>query len=80
MFQINSLTDQPKPAVFYEIPKIKKLPVLIKTVMECRNIIDQNLSDQAAIDIAIEYNILPPIRPILSRIGCLTENTSAYVD
>ena len=54
VFKKNSLTDQPKPAVFYEIPKIHKLTEIIKTVMECRNIIDQKFSDQAAIDIAIE--------------------------
>ena len=52
----------------------------IKTVMECRNIMDENLSDQTAIDIAIEHNILSPFRPIISGIGCLTENMSAYVD
>ena len=48
--------------------------------MKCINIINKNLSDQAAIDIAIEHNILPPFRPIISGIGCLTENMSAYVD
>ena len=53
----NTLPDQPKPAVFYGIPKIHKLPEVIKTVMEYRNIINESLSDQAAIDIAIEHNI-----------------------
>ena len=80
MFLKNMLHDQPKPAVFYGIPKIHKLPEVIKTVMECRNIIDENLSDLTAIDIAIEHNILPPLRPIIFGIGCLTENTSPYVD
>ena len=28
----------------------------------------------------MENNILPPFRPIISGIGCLTENMSAYVD
>ena len=76
----NTLPDQPKPVVFYGIPKIQKLPEVIKTAMECRNIINENLSDQTAIDIAIEHNILPPFRPIISGIGCLTENMSTYVD
>ena len=80
VFLKNTLPDQPKPAVFYGIPKIHKLPEVVKTVMECRNIINENLSDQTAIDIAIEHNILPPFRPIISGIGCLTENMSAYVD
>ena len=76
----NTLPDQPKPAVFYRIPKIHKLPEVIKTVMGCRNIINEYLLDQTAIDIAIEHNILPPLRPLISGIGCLTENVSAYVD
>ena len=80
VFLKNTLTDQPKPAVFYGIPTIHKLPEVIKTVMECRNIINENLSDQTAIDIAIDHNNLPPFRPIISGIGCLTENMSAYVD
>ena len=48
--------------------------------MECMNIIYVNLSDQTAIVIAIEHNILHPFRPIISGIGCLTENMSTYVD
>ena len=52
MFLKNRLPDQPKPAVFYGIPNIHKLPEVIKTVMMYRNIIDENLSDQTAIDIA----------------------------
>ena len=40
---------------------------------------NENLSGQTAFDIAIEHNILHPFRPIISGIGCLTENTSAYV-
>ena len=80
MFLKNTQPDQPKPAVFNGFPKIHKLPEVIKTAMECRNIINQNLSDQSAIDIAIEHNILPPYRPIISGIGYLTANMSAYVD
>ena len=48
--------------------------------MECKNIIDEILSDQIFNDIAIEHNILSPFRPIISGIGRLTENISAYVD
>ena len=72
VFLKNTLPDQPKPAVFYGIQKTHKLPEVIKIVMECRKIIDQT-----AIDIAIEHNILPPSQPIMSGIGCLTENMSA---
>ena len=60
VFLKNTLPDQPKPAVFYGIPKTYKLPEVIKTVMECRNTIDESLSYQTAIGIAIEHNILPP--------------------
>ena len=80
VFLKNTLPDQPTPAIFCGISKIHKLPEVIKTVMVCRNIIDENLSDQTAIDIAIEHTILPPCRPIIFGIGCLTENMSAYVD
>ena len=80
MFSKNTLPDQPRPAVFYGIPKIHKLPEVMKTAMECRNIIDENLSDQATIHIVTERNILPPFGPIISGIGCFTENMSAYVD
>ena len=80
VFLKDTLPDHLKPAVFYEIPKMHKLPELIKTGMECRNIINENLSDQNAIDMAIEHDILLPFRPIISAIGCLTENTLLYVD
>ena len=70
VFLKNTLSDQPKPAVINGIPKIHMLLEVIKTVMECSNIINEILSDQTAIDIAIEYNILPPFRPIISDIGC----------
>ena len=48
--------------------------------MKYRNIVDEIISDQTAINIAIEHNILPPLRPIIYGIGCLTENMSSYVD
>ena len=80
VFLKNTLPDQPKPAVFYGIPKIHRLLVVIKTAMEYRNIITENVSNQTAIDIDIKHNILPPFRPIISGIGCLTENMSAYVE
>ena len=80
VFLKNRLPDYTKPAVFNGIPKIHKLPEVIKTAMACCNIINENLSDQTAIDIAIGNNILPPFRPIMFGIGCLTENMSAYVD
>ena len=57
VFPNNTLPDHPNPAVFYGTPKIHKLPEVVKTVMACRNIINKNLSDQAAIDIATENNI-----------------------
>ena len=56
MFLKNTLLDQPKPAVFYEILKIHQIPEVIKTVMECRNNIDENLSDQTAL--TLPYNII----------------------
>ena len=55
----NTLPDQLKQAVFYGIPKIHKLSEVIKAVMECRSTIDENLSVQTAIDIAIEIIFYP---------------------
>ena len=57
VFLKNTLTDHPKPAVFHGIHKIHNLPDIIKSVMVCRNIINENISDQTAIDIATENNI-----------------------
>ena len=78
VFLKDTRPDQSKPAVFCGIPKIHKLPNVIKTVLKCRNIINENLSDQTAIDIAMDINILPPSRPIISGVGCLTEDMSKY--
>ena len=80
VFLKNMLPENPTPAVIYGIPKNHYLPQVIKTVMECRNIINESLSDQTAIDIAMENHILPLFRPIISGIGCLTEHMSAYVE
>ena len=46
--------------------------------MEFRIITNENFADQTAIGIVIEQDILPPFPPIISGIGCLTENMSAY--
>ena len=35
VFLKNTLPDHPKPAVFHGIPKIHKLPEVIKTAMTC---------------------------------------------
>ena len=48
--------------------------------MECRKPIDENLSDQTAIHIAIDHNILPQFSPAICGIGCLTENMSVFDD
>ena len=80
VFMKNTLPDQLKPSVFYGIPKIQTLPEVIKTAMECKNIINENLSDHTSIYIAMQHNILSPFWPIISGIWCLTENLSAYAD
>ena len=78
MFIRNTLTDQPKPAVFYGISKILKIPEVIKTVMAYRIIVDENILYQAAIYIVMQH-ILPSFGPIISGKGCLTENMPVYV-
>ena len=72
VFLKNTSPDQPKQTIFYGIPNIHKLPDIRKTYMERRNITDENISGQTAIDISIEHNILPPFRPIISGIGSVS--------
>ena len=52
VFLKNTLPYQPKPVVFNGIPKVHKLPEVIKTVVKCRNNMYEDLTHQTAIDIA----------------------------
>ena len=63
----------PRPATFYTIPKIHKLPKLV--VSTCPNSNPKNFIIEAQ-----RLNINPPGRPIVWGVVTLTEYVSAFVD
>ena len=62
----------PRPATFYNIPKVHKLPILM--VSTCPSSNPDNFTIEAQ-----RLDINPPGRPIVSGIGTLTEYVSAFV-
>ena len=65
----------PRVSEFYMLPKIHKLPKLVASVTDC------NENDaQEVVSKAKEHHIIPPGRPIISSVKCLTECMSEYVD
>ena len=67
------IPSHPRPATFYTIPKVHKLPNLVVSTCPSSN------PDNFIIE-AKRLNINPPGRPIVSGIGTLTEYVSAFVD
>ena len=67
------IPTHPRPATFYTIPKVHKLPNLVETICHSSN------PDNFIIE-AQRLNINPPGRLIVSGIGTLTEYVSAFVD
>ena len=67
------IPSHPRPATFYTIPKVHKLPNLVVSTCPCSN------PDNFIIE-AQRLKIIPPGRPIESGIGTLTEYVSAFVD
>ena len=67
------IPSHPRPATFYTIPIIHKLPNLV--VSTCPSSNPDNLIIEAQ-----RLNINPPGRPIVSGICTLTEYVSAFVD
>ena len=65
--------SHPRPATFYTIPKVHKLPNLVVSTCPSSN------PDNFIIE-AQRLSINPPGRPIVSGIGTLTEYVSAFVD
>ena len=63
----------PRPAAFYTIPKVHKLPNIVVSICPSSN------RDNFIIE-AQRLNINPPGRQIVSGIGTLTEYVSAFVD
>ena len=67
----------PKPGLFYTLPKIHKLP---KLVAEKCNLNSNSISEPELVRMASLHNIQVPGRPIISGVGTLTEFISAFVD
>ena len=67
------IPSHPRPATFYIIPKVHKLPNLV--VSTCPSSNHDNIIIEAK-----RLNINPPSRTIVSGIGTLTEYMSAFVD
>ena len=67
------IPSHPRPATFYTIPKVHRLPNLVVSTCPSSN------PDNFIIE-AQRLNINPPGRPIVSGIGTLTEYVSAFVD
>ena len=67
------IPSHPRPATFYTIPNVHKLPNLVVSTCPSSN------SDNFIIE-AQRLNINPPVRQIVSGIGTLTEYVSAFAD
>ena len=67
------IPSHPRPATFYTIPRVHKLPNLVVSTCPSSN------PDKFIIE-AQRLNINPPGRPIVSGIGTLTEYVSAFDD
>ena len=73
IYILKLIPSHPRPATFYTIPKVHKLPNLV--VSTCPSSDPDNFIIEAQ-----RLNINPPGRPIVSGFGTLTENVSAFVD
>ena len=71
--QVKPIPSHPRPATFYTIPKVHKLPNLV--VSTCPSSNPRNFIIETQ-----RLNINPPGRPIVSGIDTLTEYMSAFVD
>ena len=74
------IPEKPKPAVFYTIPKLHKLPKLTKEKDPNHTGDLTNLSPKEIVELSKTLNITPPGRPIISGIGTLTEPLSGFID
>ena len=70
---LKPIPSYPRPATFYTIPKVHKLPNLVVSICHSSN------PDNFIIEVK-QPNINPPGRLIVSGIGTLTEYVSAFVD
>ena len=74
------LPTQPKPGLFYALPKLHKLKQLISSKYNHSQLINTLTNTEQITQVANSLEIRPPYRPIVSCKGTLTEHISGYVD
>ena len=73
----NLIPTQPVPGLFYGIPKIHKLPKLVRDTLCTTNSDNTDIDNLSINDIynaAKDLSILPPLRPIISRASAHSQN------
>ena len=74
------LPNQPKPGLFYAIPKLHKLKQLISSKYNNSHLINTLTNTEQITQVANSLEIRPPYTPIVSCKGTLTEHISGHVD
>ena len=74
------LPTQPKPGLFYTLPKLHKLKQLISSKYNHSHLINTLTNTEQITQVANSLDIRPPYRPIVSCKGTLTEHISGHVD
>ena len=74
------LPAQPRPGLFYALPKLHKLKPLISSKYNNSHLINTLTNTEQITQVANSLEIRPPYRPIVSCKGTLTEHISEHVD
>ena len=74
------LPTQPKPGIFYALPKLHRLKQLISSKYNHSHLIKTYINTEQIKKVANSLEIRPPSRSIVSCKGTLTEHFSGYVD
>ena len=74
------LPTQPKPGLFYALPRLHKLKQLIYSKYNHSHLINTLTNTEQITQVANSLEIRPPYRPIVSCKGTLTEHISGHVD
>ena len=74
------LLTQPKPGLFYALPKLHRLKQLISSKYNHSHLIKALTNTEQITQVANSLDIRPSYRPIVSCKGTLTEHISGHVD
>ena len=74
------LSTQPKPGLFYALPKLHRLKQLISTKYIHSQLNKTLMNTEQITQVASSLEIRPPDRQIVSCKGTLTDHISGYVD